>query len=99
MGRTMTARKPTPIHCPTCASELAPAFIRKAANTLAASAPRPGSAKNTRNPYGRKGKPAAWMWACIGCNHHALTCAIKEEELGHFYCCECHGTSFRKVFL
>lgn len=45
------------MNCPHCAQPIDPRLIRKAANTLAASAPRPGSTGNTRNPYGRKGKP------------------------------------------
>ena len=49
-----------PIQCPACASELDPAWVRKQANALAASADRPGSkGKPPRNPYGRKGKPKA----------------------------------------
>ena len=45
------------LQCPHCAQPIDPRLIRKAANTLAASAPRPGSTGNTRNPYGRKGRP------------------------------------------
>ena len=74
----MTARKPTPIHCPACASELAPAFIRKAANSIAGSAKRPGSVgKPARNPYGRKGKPKGSCPAC-----HCLKSAHHGPHVG-----------------
>ena len=88
----MTPRKPTPIHCPACASELAPAFIRQSANTLAASAPRPGSAGNTRNPYGRKGKIAAMLEQLRSPNNGF----ISPEEAGIILCDKCLADGTRE---
>ena len=70
-------KPPKPVFCPHCAQPIDPRLIRKAANTLAASAKRPGSAKNARNPYGRKGKPKGSCPAC-----HCLKSAHHGPHVG-----------------
>ena len=66
------------MNCPHCHQPIDPALVRKAANSIAGSAKRPGALNKPKNRWGRAGKPASTL--CDVC-HHPLLFPADEDPI------------------